>query len=115
MTRILIAFLTAIVISGIACTDAADPVNISRVSTPAPMQQPGTDSHGHTDGHDTPRISLADAKKSFDDGTAVFIDTHVKTTYDHDHIKGAMNITVQDLAAKINTIPKGKKIIAYCS
>ena len=99
-----------------ACTDAAKPVNVTKVTTPSPLPiQPGQDSHGHTEGENSPRISLADAKKAFDDGSAVFVDTHVKAAYDADHIKGAINVTVQDLDAKINTIPKGKKIIAYCS
>ena len=99
-----------------ACTDVAEPVSIAK--SPTPVQQPvpaQTDSHGHTDGQDAPRISLAEAKKAFDDKSAIFIDTHVKATYDAGHIPGAMNVTVQDLEAKFNTIPKGKKIIAYCS
>jgi 3-mercaptopyruvate sulfurtransferase SseA len=106
-----------------ACNDAAEPVNISR-ATPAPgapsepaqpAQQPGVDPHGHTEGADAPRISLADAKKAFDDRSAVFIDTHLKNAYDDGHIPGAINIPVAELELKINTIPKGKKIIAYCS
>jgi hypothetical protein len=99
-----------------ACTDVAAPVSISKSPTPAvssPAAQ--TDSHGHTDGEDAPRISLADAKKAFDEKSAIFIDTHVKATYDAGHIPGAMNVTVQDLEARFSTIPKGKKIIAYCS
>jgi 3-mercaptopyruvate sulfurtransferase SseA len=99
-----------------ACNDAAKPINISRASTPAPpVQQPGVDSHGHTEGADAPRISLADAKKAFDDGSAVFIDTHLKNAYDEGHIPGALNISVAELDLKFDTIPKGKKIIAYCS
>ena len=62
-----------------------------------------------------PRISLADAKKYFDAGTAVFIDTHSAEQFAKQHIPGAFNISVSDLAAKENKIPKGKKIIAYCS
>lgn len=98
----------------VACTDAADPVNVTKISAPTPAIASAPAVH-HDDGDDAPRISLADAKKAFDDGTAVFIDTHVKTTYDAGHIPGSINITVQDLEAKFNTIPKGKKIIAYCS
>ena len=48
-------------------------------------------------------------------GSAIFIDTHPKAVYDAGHIPGAINVTVQELEAKFNTIPKGKKIIAYCS
>jgi 3-mercaptopyruvate sulfurtransferase SseA len=88
-----------------ACTDAAEPISISKSPVPAEQQQQPpaaqTDSHGHTDGQDAPRISLADAKKAFDDKSATFIDTHVKTTYDAGHIPGAINITVQDLEAKL--------------
>jgi hypothetical protein len=62
-----------------------------------------------------PRITLADAKKDFDAGTAVFIDTHAAEQFAKQHIAGAINISVSDLAAKEDKIPKGKKIIAYCS
>ncbi len=114
---ILIAILGLLAVT--ACNDAAKPVNVTKVTAPTPTTpqtiRPGTDSHGHTEGQDTPRISLADAKKAFDDGSAIFIDTHVKNAYDAEHVKGAMNVTVQELEAKFNTIPKGKKIIAYCS
>jgi 3-mercaptopyruvate sulfurtransferase SseA len=92
-----------------ACTDAAEPISISRSATPLP--QPAR----ADDGQEAPRISLEEAKKAFDEKSATFIDTHVKAAYDAGHIPGAINITVQDLEAKFNTIPKGKRIIAYCS
>lgn len=63
----------------------------------------------------SPRISLADAKKDFDAGSAVFIDTHVKEQYDVQHISGAINIPYAEFEKNLNKIPKGKKIIAYCS
>jgi hypothetical protein len=62
-----------------------------------------------------PRISLAEAKKDFDAGTAVFIDTHSADRFAQQHIPGAINMSVSDLAANENKVPKGKKIIAYCS
>jgi len=111
------AFITAVALFTIAaCTDVAEPIRMSKSPTPVQQQPaPQADSHGHTDGQDAPRISLADAKEAFDEKSATFIDTHVKATYDAGHIPGAMNVTVQDLEAKFSTIPKGKKIIAYCS
>ena len=106
-----------------ACTDAAEPVSISKTQTPpseqnsaqTPAPHPSPPADHKDDGHDAPRVSLEEAKKAFDDKSATFIDTHVKATYDAGHIPGAINVTVQDLEAKFNTIPKGKKIIAYCS
>ena len=116
MKHIVVISFAAFALFITSCADAAQPINISRSSTPAPpVQKPGVDSHGHTEGSDAPRISLADAKKAFDAKSAIFIDTHVKATYDAGHIPGAMNITMQDFEAKFDSIPKGKRIIAYCS
>src|SRR5687767_1388746 len=116
MKYLISTFITAFCLfAAAACTDVAQPISVSKSPTPVQQSAPQTDTHGHTDGQDAPRISLADAKKAFDDKSATFIDTHVKATYDAGHIPGAINVTVQDLEAKFNTIPKGKKIIAYCS
>ena len=64
---------------------------------------------------DAPRISLADAKKAFDDGTAVIIDVRDEAAYKQEHIKGSLNIPTATLDAKVKEIPKGKMVIAYCS
>lgn len=67
------------------------------------------------DGHDAPRISLADAKKDFDNKTAVFIDTHPVNQFELEHIPGAINVQANTIKQNLDKIPKGKKIIAYCS
>ncbi len=64
---------------------------------------------------DAPRITLADAKKEYDAGTAVIVDVRPESAYKDEHIKGSLNITGDTLAENINKLPKGKKIIAYCS
>ena len=74
---------------------------------------PKADEHGHAD--TAPRIVLADAKKEFDAGNAVFVDTRAKTAYDAEHIKGAINMTTADVETRYKEIPTDKKIIAYCS
>jgi 3-mercaptopyruvate sulfurtransferase SseA len=113
MKRSLFVFLVLFAIAGLfaisACTDVAEPISISRSTESA---EPAAHAD---DADDAPRISLADAKKAFDEGTAIFIDTHPKATYDLGHIPGSLNITMQDFEAKFDSIPKGKKIIAYCS
>lgn len=113
MKKLQSSFLIVFAIAGLfaiaACTDIAEPIGISKSPTPeAPSAHPN-------DGQDAPRISLADAKKGFDDKSATFIDTHPKAAYDAGHIPGAINVTMQDFEAKFDSIPKGKRIIAYCS
>lgn len=61
------------------------------------------------------RISLADAKADFDAGNAVFIDTHSEQSFAAEHITGSINVPSNKLNEKADTIPKGKKIITYCS
>ncbi len=99
------------------CQDVATPIAVEKKpATPAtsPAQKaPNVDEHGHED--DAPRITLAEAKKEFDAGSAVFLDTRAEATFKQEHIKGALNIPVEAVDAKYTQIPKGKKIIAYCS
>lgn len=64
---------------------------------------------------EAPRISLADAKKDFDAGNAIFIDTRADSSYKTEHIKGAINIPAGEFETRYTEVPKNKKIIAYCS
>lgn len=61
-----------------------------------------------------PRISAEDAKKEFDAGNAVFVDTRGDAAWKAERLPGALSMaTVTD--EKLATLPKGKKIITYCS
>lgn len=62
-----------------------------------------------------PRISLADAKKAFDEGNIVFVDTRAEVQYREDHVKGALNIPAEAFETRFAEVPKDKKIITYCS
>ena len=104
-----------------ACQDAATSNKIETAQTttantnaaPAANSAPKVDEHGHADTAE--RISVAEAKKEFDAGNAVFLDTRAEASYKNEHIKGALNITEANLEEKYKEIPNGKKIIAYCS
>ena len=61
-----------------------------------------------------PRITVEEAKKDFDAGTAVFVDTRSEYAYNQEHIKGAMNIPLEKFEERYKNIPTGKKIITYC-
>jgi len=63
---------------------------------------------------EVPRISLKDAKQAFDDGTAVFVDARSRDNYKENHIKGAISIPFSS-TDNFDSLPKGKKIIVYCS
>lgn len=70
------------------------------------------DSHADDE---APRITLADAKKDFDAGNAIFVDTRPIEGFRLEHVKGAINVPLGEFEAKYKKIPTDKKIIAYCS
>ena len=61
------------------------------------------------------RITVAEAKKELDAGTAVFVDVRAEAAYKMEHIKGALHIPLESLDANLGKLPKGKKLIIYCS
>jgi len=107
----LILLLTGVLVVS-SCQSAQTAAKTTGTPTPAPVV-PNSNTAHEDDG--ASRISLADAKADFDKGASVFIDTRPEDTYKQEHIKGAINITLQDDAAKYSSIPKGRKIIVYCS
>lgn len=95
-----------------ACQNSTETPKNAQVKTNT-NAAPKVDEHGHLD--DAPRITLADAKKDFDAGNVVFIDTRTEAQYKQERVKGALNIPADAVATRYTEIPKGKKIIAYCS
>jgi 3-mercaptopyruvate sulfurtransferase SseA len=64
---------------------------------------------------EAPRISPADAKKALDAGKAVLIDVRSLDAWQDEHAKGAVNIPVNELYARLGELPKDKQVIAYCT
>ena len=114
----IILLLSILAMLGLAagCSQATN-TNVASnraAAKPAATVAASTPEH-QDDGHDAPRISLADAKKAFDDKSAVFIDTHTAEQFALEHIPGAVNIQANTIKQNLDKVPKGKKIIAYCS
>lgn len=63
-----------------------------------------------------PRIKAEEAKKEFDAGNVVFVDSRPEAAFKAEHLPGAINIPLgADAEAKFGQLPKGKKIIVYCT
>ena len=68
----------------------------------------------YKDDSEVPRIGIKEAKQAFDEGTAIFVDARGRDVYKENHIKGAINIPFSS-TDNFDSLPKGKKIIVYCS
>ncbi|MBT2686563.1 ArsR family transcriptional regulator [Bacillus sp. ISL-47] len=59
-------------------------------------------------------VQLKDILKEIQDGEAVLIDVRPEDEYKDQHISGAISVPVQNLEEHISSLPRDKKIIAYC-
>jgi predicted sulfurtransferase len=98
-----------------ATTGKPEAVKTNAQMTASPPAKNNADGHADEHADDAPRINLADAKKDFDAGNVVFVDTRAEVSYRNEHIKGAINIPAEAFQTRYTEVPKGKKIIAYCS
>jgi hypothetical protein len=65
---------------------------------------------------EVPRISIEDAKKDLDAGNAVIIDARGDMAWEQEHIAGSMSSgKIGPVEQDYPNIPRGKKIIVYCS
>ena len=84
------------------------PMACSKVGPAADYKKLLTDS-------EVPRIEVAEAKRDYDAGTVVIVDSRPESAYQGEHIKGAINIPLGAPDDAFGVLPKDKKIIVYCS
>ncbi|MHB9033874.1 MAG: rhodanese-like domain-containing protein [Anaerolineae bacterium] len=61
------------------------------------------------------RISVADAKALVDAGDAILVDTRAADYYNRQHAQGAISVPLDEVDKLMNTLPKDKTLILYCT
>jgi len=61
------------------------------------------------------RVTVTELRDALDQGKAVVVDVRGDAPYNQEHIKGALNIAENQLAARSGELPKDKLIVFYCS
>lgn len=59
-------------------------------------------------------VSIEELRQKISGQNVVILDVRPGEEYQHGHIKEATSIPIEDLAERINELPKGAEIIAYC-
>ena len=59
------------------------------------------------------RTSPEDARKAFDDGSALFVDVRGTEDYERGHIPGALSIPVSGRVAPYLSLPHDRDVILY--
>jgi predicted sulfurtransferase len=108
-----ILFLVVIVlaVAGLSACNSKELIASQPSSTPVAEQQktppPATDG--------APRITAEELHDLWVKGQVLVIDTRAEDAYKLAHIKGAISVPVSDFVAKMDQLPKDKKIVAYCT
>ena len=61
------------------------------------------------------RVSLADAKAAYDNGSAVFLDVRDADSYASSHVPGALLIPLDELQERSKELDPSAWIITYCT
>jgi 3-mercaptopyruvate sulfurtransferase SseA len=125
MTKSKFAFALSIIILATSACNAVTPTVASSTPTAiiAPTQTssslPATQTQTPIQLPQTPdqvvRISLADAKRGYDNKSALFVDARTKAEYETSHIKGALYFADFELMAASPNFDKSRWIITYCT
>lgn len=90
-------------------TSAIPPGAISTSAAPAPAPaQPGETSV-------VTRISAEDLRAKINRNEVTVIDVRDAAAYQQGHIAGAIHIPFTSVQSQLDTIPKGKPIVTYCT
>jgi 3-mercaptopyruvate sulfurtransferase SseA len=61
------------------------------------------------------RVTTVEVRDAVANGTAVVFDVRSAVAYQQSHIKGSINVPVEQVEARVKDFPRDKMIITYCS
>lgn len=64
---------------------------------------------------DVPRISVAETRERFDEGTAIIVDVRSAQNYAEAHIPDALSLPLAELQSRYQELPRAAEIITYCT
>ncbi|HVS21619.1 MAG TPA: rhodanese-like domain-containing protein [Pyrinomonadaceae bacterium] len=111
MRFIVLTSLAIIVAVGVLVACNSKEVVISQLpsapaQSPAPKQNPADSAR---------RITAEELHKLWEKGDVLIIDTRGEPDYKAGHIPKAISIPANEMAAKVDELPRDKMIVAYCT
>jgi hypothetical protein len=61
------------------------------------------------------RVTTVEARDALANGTAVIVDVRPAQAYQQNHVKGSINIPLDQIETRVSELPRDKTIITYCS
>ena len=112
--RVLVSVMIAapMLLGSCISQNTSSPSNLSRTQTPATAPIAEDD---HAAQRTVERVSISDARVAVEKGDAVFVDVRQAGQYQSGHIAGALSLPEAEIPTRGSSLPKGKKVITYCS
>ena len=107
--------LAAVAIGLLASTAGAQYTSATPKTAPAGPQKVQTAIPASEPLESAKRINRKEAMKLVQAGKAVYIDVRPKSDFDLGHIKGAINIPLNELPKRWADLPIRKTLITYCA
>lgn len=64
---------------------------------------------------ETGRITVAELRERMAKNDVTIVDVRAAAAYQQSHIKGAINIPLEQVASRAGELPKGKTVVTYCT
>jgi hypothetical protein len=64
---------------------------------------------------DVPRISVSDTADQLARGEALLVDVRSKASYDKAHAAGSISIPEEEVAGRLDELPRDKLLVLYCT
>jgi hypothetical protein len=62
-----------------------------------------------------PRISVDETRQKLEAGQLLLVDVRSKGAYDQAHIAGAISIPEEEMAERLDELPREEEIVLYCT
>ncbi len=108
---ILTSLAIIIAVSLLAACNSKEAVVISQIPS-APAQ---TSPAAKNPADEARRITAEELHKLWDKKDVLIIDTRGEPDYKAGHIPGAISVPANEVAAKVDELPRTKMIVAYCT
>ncbi|MFP4147554.1 MAG: ArsR/SmtB family transcription factor [Halorhodospira sp.] len=73
-----------------------------------------TEQYFEGDGNNLKTLSSQELLEQLRAGTVTLLDVRPQEEYEHGHLPGAINIPVEELEARLQELPEGQQVVAYC-
>lgn len=107
----MLVLVAALMIAGCSA-DRTRPANSSAKGN---SNSPATAGPRNTPPDNIRRVTIAELRDLMEQNKAVPVDVRGTTSYNHERIKGALDIPENQLSTRTSELPKDKLLVFYCS